>query len=617
VASVNNLLAQLGTGISFLTENLEYLQFYGQYGLRSSYLITPTPGKDDLTNGVQDLIFDWGALLQTKGPAKAALNASIFGLWTIAAKANGTGSAGNVAVISSPSFVTNTYMTDPYYGGNHTRFASNLIDYLLPEQEFNIARRVTPERSTDGVTKTYLYVTDGNTGAPVTGLVGGVTINLTSSNPAVVGPVDFLNVTEQAPGIYVNTSFILGTANPSPYFFNATATVEGVHRNATGAAILISATPQITDYGHVLNRYPYLIPYLDYNQIDRYQTSYVSLSLTSSPSFSNVKVYAGSTPSSAFNQKEQSSFNKTMSGSGTFNSRFYPNGNTSGYYRYFFEGEYGVGYTYTNVYSSRDYFEVYNFDPEISKPLSEFNNQYSFSDLITSDGYYIPQEATQLESYSFSVYAEEQVDFEDYYYQLTGVVVFMPAYTLNNTVGLLIGSGDLPIAALTYAGMTGFLVGQITIPVNVTMPKGDGTDLEKSTVSTGNYIAIFEVAVMDTEGGYADYVIILTVASAFDPLLLILILVAVIGSIAAIVIVFYRRGRKQMPAYGAYQSPYETPSVSPAYPGYGYAPEQPFGTEPRPPTQLRKFCPYCGHPIPLEATQCTNCGANLPSMDPF
>ncbi len=613
VDSVNDLLARLGTGISILTENLESLQFYGEYGLRSSYLITPTTGSDDLTKGVQNLIFDWGALLNTSGSAKAALKASSYGS-TIAAKANGTSSAGNVAVISGPSLVSNTYMTDPAYGGNHTRFASNLIDYLLPEQKFNIARKVTPERSIDGITKTYLYVTNGSTGTPVTGLVGGDNITLTSSNPAVSGAVDFVNVTEQAPGIYVNTSFIIGTANTSPYFLNASVKMASLVRNSTAAAIRAGSIVVLSSFNQAENAiargialgYPYET------------TQTLSLHSSNILDTNSRKVYCGSTPLSAFNTKKQYSFNlslNVLSGMDydvTFDAQ---EGKTAGLYAYFFEGSTVDGYS--NIYSNRNQYEVVNFKPSILESLSQIGHS-SFADLTTDDGYYIIQEVTQLESYSFSVYASESYDFEDKMNQLTGVVVFMPAYIFNNTVGLLIGSGDLPIAGLTYASTSFRLVGEITIPETVTMPKGDGTNLEKDTAASGDYIAIFEVAVMDSEGGHADYIIILNVASYFDPLLLILILVAIIGGIAAVAIVLYRRYRKKTEmSRSQYQSAYETRGEAPASSGYGYVPEQQFGTESQPPTQLRKFCPYCGHPIPLEATQCPNCGANIPSMNPF
>ena len=598
--STNDLLAKLGTGISFLPSNLESIQFYGLYGLRSSFLLTPPSNPDSLLAGVQSLVFEWGALLQTSGSGISVLGN------TIAAKSNGDGTTGNVVVLSGPSLLTNTWMTDPDYGGNHTRFASNLIDYLLPAQDFNMARRVTPERSETGDIDTYLYVTDGTTGQPVTGLESGTDLTLTCSN--ATGFVEFVNVTMVTPGIYVNISYALPSASLSPYFLNATTTVNLVHRNATGAAIRTTANPpRLASNWQSTPNWPYK------NVIDRDSTSSGTINVfAQNTTINNLQLYAGSTPFSAFNVKPQYSFKTNVPpyGLDEFRTTLNARNHTSGFYTYFYEGNNTDGYT--NIYSSRTYFIVVNYDPVISESASSFD-QDSFTSLIRSDGSYTVNPVKQLETHSFSVSAEEQVDFEDWPSQLTGVIVFFPVYLLNGSISPMIGDGQLPHASMN--NFEGYLEGQIVIPSTLTFPKGDGTVINKSTASDGNYLAIFEVAVMDSEGGYTDYFVILRVEQGSDLLLMILIIIAIIGGFAVLAYVLSARNRSRKARSGAqYQSPYETSSESSGQTGSGYAAA---GQTTRPAGTLRKFCIYCGQPIPLEAIQCPYCKANFPSSDTF
>ncbi len=598
--SVNNLLSRLGTGISFLPKNLEYIQFYGAFGLTSNLLFTPSSPKDPMLSGVQALLFHWGALLQTSGTGMSVLNATSSGLTiTAAAKSTGPGGMGNVVVLSGPSLLTNTYMTDATYGGNHTHFASNIVDYLLPEKSFNIARQVTPERSTNGITKTYLYVTNGSTGLPVTDLVGGVDINLTSSNLAIPGVVDFVNVTEQASGIYVNNSYTLGPANLSPYFLNASASVSGLVRNSSAAAIRTdSSPPEFFNYSQ------------DKNNIARTGNDSVTLQtlhLQSAVALDFIYAYCGSTPASAFNTRPQYSFNISLGG--TFPAEyktpsFNAKGKTSGIYAYFFEGNNSAGYT--NVHSIREGFEVTNVDPVINEANSYFG-QLPFSSLKTDEGYYI-QNAQQGNTYTFDVTATDTEDLDN---QLTGVVAFIPVYQLNNSIGFLIMSEDLPVKDLSYAASTGMLSGEIQIPLTLLTLKGDGTYLLKSTASSGDYLAVFEVAVMDTDGGNTDYIVIMQVEPYLDILLVVLIIVAIAAGVGVTAFLLYRRHRARILGTETpyrYRSAYETSTEA----GYGYAPD---GQKAPPTGSLRKFCLYCGQPIPIEANKCPYCGANIPPMD--
>ncbi|OLS13500.1 MAG: peptidase [Promethearchaeota archaeon CR_4] len=601
--SVNTVLARLGTGISFFNTNFEAIQFYGFYGLRNVSTIDAAASSDPMLTNVEQLLFDWGAILSVTGTGTSVLTADTSSS-TIVAKTTGMGIAGNVVVLSGPSLLTNTYMIDPVIGGNHAQFASNLIDYLLPNQAFNIARRCTPERSEDGTTAIYLYVTDGTTGLPVTGLKAGETLNLTSSNPAILDVVDFVNVTEMLlpSGIYVNASYslLLGPST-SPYFLNTSANVNTVLRNATGAVIWTTPTPP---------RFSTISQNKD--EIDRNPTSssgLLSVSLTNATSLSNLQLYAGSAALSAFNVKAQYSFTKSVSYSGgsEFNTLLDARGHTSGLYAYFYEGNNSAGYT--NIYSQRSSFIVVNYDPVIDETLSYFG-KISFDTMKTDDDRYIIQTARQLNTYSFSVSTTDEVDYEDSDNQLTGVVVFFPVYELNGTLGLLIGNGRLPWEDYSYNAGTGQLEGQITIPRSVTYPKGDGTNIVKSTVSSGNYMAILEIVVMDTEGGSTDYVVILNLMVAPPSLTVIFIIVGIIGGVAVLALILAVRHRARQRGYGTrYQSPYESSNASLGQMEYGYAPqEQVFP----PPNGLRKFCISCGQPIPIEAKQCPHCGGDNP-----
>ncbi len=608
VDSVNNLLSRLGTGISYLPTNLESTQFLGISYSRNILVISPELPTDPMLTGVQTLLFDGGAILQTSGTATSIVNVTVLGLpISLAAKSTGTGAAGNIVVLSGPSFLSDYYMTFPEYGGNQTRFASNLIDYLLPAQTFNIARKITPERSSGGIIETYLYVTNGSTGVPITGLSSGTTLNLTCSNST--GFVQVMTLNEESgvgvEGIYRNASYTLQNPSLSPYFLNASAIVNGMHRNVTGAAIRTSSnSPQ------------FITNWQDADVMDRSAgaNGVMEISLLTSGSLSDVKVYAGSTPYnkdypglSLFNEREQYSFNQSLLVGPPYHLSIDVRGHTSGLYYYFYEANNTDGYT--NAYSNRDPFTVINYDPYIDEANSYFG-QYVFNQMKSDEGYFI-QQTQQLQTYSFQVTASDIEDLEDHNI-LTGVVAFSPAYTLNNSIGLISNIRDLPFTYLEHSN-TGILEGQLQIPESLNASKGDGTEIVKSTASSGDYLAIFEVVVMDTDGGFADYIIIMEVAPSLNLLLIILVIVAIAASVGVTAFILYRRHRASMLGHGPqprdqYERVYEIPVSN----------EMKFEIEDQrahPSGSLRKFCPYCGQPISMDATQCPNCGANIPSTD--
>jgi hypothetical protein len=155
------------------------------------------------------------------------------------------------------------------------------------------------------------------------------------------------------------------------------------------------------------------------------------------------------------------------------------------------------------------------------------------------------------------------------------------------------------------------LSGEIQIPLTLLTLKGDGTYLLKSTASSGDYLAVFEVAVMDTDGGNTDYIVILQVEPYLDILLVVLIIVAIVAGVGVTAFLLYRRHRARILGEETpyrYKSAYETSTEA----GYGYAPD---GQKAPPAGSLRKFCLYCGQPIPIEAIKCPYCGANIPPMD--
>ncbi len=602
VDSVNNLLTLLGTGISFLPANFESIQFYGLYDLAFASQINISSNPDPMLTGVSSLLFEGGAVMQTTGAGMAVLDATSTGD-TIIAKSTGTGIKGNVAVLSGPSFLKNIYMTDLDFGGNHTQFASKLIDYILPKQEFNIARKVTPERSSQGIIKTYLYVTNGSTGTPITGLLGGSDINLTSSNPAISGAVNSLTITEHADGIYVNDSYTLSLADPFPYLLNASVRVLSATLNSTAAAVRTDPTiPVITGISQMSDTIYRVGPSADTEQ---------TLAVQTSSSLDSIFVYGGSTPLSdfsLFNTRNQFSFDIKMSGSaGSYHVSFNAISQTSGLYVYFFEGELSG---YTNVISNRSAFEVLNLPPIIDEANSYFDSNL-FNAMKTTQGYF-PQQVTQGETHSFSVVAS---DAEDPSSSIQGVVVFVPAGTLNNTITFLLGDGEFPFVDLTWSS-SGVLTGSITIPLTITYPKGDGTFIEESTASSGSYLSVFEVAVIDTDGGFTDYIVILQVAPVFDWLTTILVIAAIVAGIGIFAYIMRRRRASPTAQLARYKSPYEGNREAPPVEGYGYAPMEKNAPKSTPPTQLRKFCPNCGQSIPLEAVKCPHCGVKVPPMPP-
>ncbi|HMF32957.1 MAG TPA: S8 family serine peptidase, partial [Candidatus Lokiarchaeia archaeon] len=628
VDSLNSLFGALGSGISIQQKNLEYFLYYGLYSLAGIFSVnTSTSTDQQLLAGVKQLQFLWGCSLTTTGGAVSVLTEPQT-RDTIIAREDGSNGAGNLVVLSGPSFVTNPYMLDPVQGSNNTRLVNNIINYLLPPKTvgFNIARAVIPDEAQNVTDRgAYWYVTDGMTGLPVENLNNGTNITVTASNSSLTGGA-VMNVTLTGQvGVYANTSLTFSANSTFPYFLNASVTYNGETQNVTGMAVqtddsvpIIATNWQSTDS---------ITRALD-------ASGQLTLYLQNSSSASTVQVFGGSVAISVFNGKKQYSFSQGSSyipASGNYETQMNARGETSGLYAYFYEVNSSTGYS--NIYSNRTAFIVVNFDPIINKTGSFFDDT-SF-DSMESGNSLIVQSVAQLDTVSFEVAANDGAAYEDDPSNLTGIVAFFPAYVLNDTIGVIIGDGQLPEVSLVFDPASGTLQGSFQIPQTLTFNLGN-KNVTRDTTTNSTYYALFEVAVRDSEGGMDDYNIILQVTSGgidWTPFI-ILILIAV----AVVVVIFILYKRKQRQTQPAYLSPYESGRTS--YPGEGPQWTNASGTPPggfdydserlgpRPPpgggqpgvgsqSSLKKFCPYCGQPISISAQFCPFCGKTLPEGNFF
>ncbi|MHA1871275.1 MAG: S8 family serine peptidase [Promethearchaeota archaeon] len=608
VNSINKMLNYLNCGISISDNNIINLTDLGLGFTLQHYKVTNVNDSFPIFKDGKNFAFWYGAKLLINDSSPNTFSIANLNNGNVVATYNGTAQdRGNVVVWSDYHWLRyDIFGTDAQLKLDHKNILLDLMDYLNTRNKFNnsdisIEATFNTTQSQGSDVSFDLSLLNNTNGQPLNSLLVGKDLNATLIYP----DNSELNISliNQGNGIYYNGSLTLGASNNSPYSIKISLSLgNGRIIEKTFKLFRISASDMviINDLG------------VDKASVDR-NNSKNTIHFSSNSVSTNIDTYGTLTTSSIYSNKSAANYNLSLAYNplhADFEGDFSINDSVpAGYLVYY---PLGNKSNFINFKCPRGVFTILNYDPQIDKLHSYFNN-ILFNDTITEDSYYIQQINTATPA-SFIIKAKEKVTYEDMSGQLTGSIIYLVAASASGIL-MPIYPNSIPFTKLSYTMTTDTFNGQIQIPSQLPFEslKSGSINVTQQSPSDLSYFSLLWITIRDSDGGSDDFLVILYVTvsnnigggiSDYLPIIIIL------GAILALTIFLILRSR-HAPKNDFYDEGLYYTDDGRGYSGDNNYTDYYQEDQNEMATGGWKYCFNCGQKVPQDARFCPNCGQEL------
>ncbi len=531
--SLNYLLSSLNTGISINEENIMDVNWYG-LGAVVSWQDVSTFSSTPIFNGVNKFRWKYGNSFSVSGNAESI--ASLNGK-TVAVAYNGSSEGkGKLVAFGSSHWIHYKYTKSGYYQ-DHYKIISNLMDYLLPKDDYSINIDLRSEQVSNSRLNLTIHVKNQSSDSPLDSLTLNSSLKVKIQHMAYNKEILMGSIID---GISTNYTYNIPSTDYRPYNITVNLTIGAKSYNKTSKILyyLNAGVPKI------LNLTPSVSP------VNRGSSLYIIAKMGSSDTY-DVDAYFSLKPRSFYNTRK--SINITLKDldktSNIYDKELtilssYPSGNA-----YFYITTKHSTSNYINWTSPRRAFSINNNDPEINEEKSSFtfNEQsFNFDDTQSSSGaYLVPVE--QGLKLDFVVKAS---DIED---SRLNVYIFLVYGGIVTTSEGAVIYPIFPksIDATELSDSSEGYVGSFTIPDSLTYSSISG-DKSISTMHDyeEGYVGLLYIFVTDSEGGSDSFLLILEISETpFPWLLILLIVLGIIGIVVIIAVVIIKKKKRKNLGY--------------------------------------------------------------------
>ena len=596
--NLNVLFSELGINSQIKEQNIISDENVG-IGSLINY-IAANPQSSLIFDGVEKFLWGYGHTFNITGDTESIAEIDDE---TVAVAYNGsTSNKGQFIGFGDLTWLYYDYSEkSEYYAQNHTKLLTNMMNYFFESEQVALDISLNSERINSGDLNISLYAKNTTSDQLINSSVLNSNLSVSISNSSSYLEMIEFNSLEN--GIAINYSYSLPHPSIEPYEITVNLTL-GSTIYSKKSKVLYYDSSSIPD-----------IKSLDTNisSVNKGGTIDLEANMDSS-GYDDFNAYISLYSDGFFNtektvnQTEELSNDTTSKYDSTFTLPTDPSG-------------VGIFYViprnnnYTTPNSPRHTFDIINQAPEISKS-SSFIGSKPFSDTIEGNNL-LAQFATQGDSISLTVDAEDQGSFEDDKSQLSVTVnFFMVAVSEETGEGsalVILFPSTFIYKNLNYNTDSDKHVGSISIPYSMEFGSIKG-DISVSTESSSNqndinYLSILYINVLDSEGTQVKdpFYILYYIYPASEPIpweLIIIGLLVIAGLIGVGILVYaFRRDKIYPEGKGDYDT---EPTLSSEWKDRQTYNAQQRSFEAK--ADSLYHCLFCGRKIETPKRYCPGCG---------
>ncbi|MHA1688314.1 MAG: S8 family peptidase, partial [Promethearchaeota archaeon] len=502
VENIDYLFSKLNLGIEIASENLMDVTLVGLGASIDQQAITEL-NSPIIFDNVSEFSWYYGNAFSTyKNQSIATKN----GLTVVAIYNQTTQNRGKFVAFGDMHWLYENFQ-DPEYSIEHKKLLDNLLEYLLKKEDISLSVNLPSERTTQSRLNISVYIKDQATDRPIQNTTILNSLNITIVNGAFEKKILF---TSDFHGIAINDTYELPFVSSSPYTIKINLTYNShVFEKITELLYYNeSMMPKILSLG------------ANKDNITRAKSQYLYISTDLDQANCNVSAFLSIYSYSFFN--EQTTVNKTykLNAFGTeYNTRIDPSFNDPSGYAFFYIIPKNATTNLINPYSPRDYFWLRNNDPNLIESNSTFKIGNSAPILFneTSDGNSINVYSANNGTFiQFQIDVNETVSYEEEQENMRVLVNLFKCIVTEDGYLMLIYPKvkSMKSLELTFNSTTDSHEGNFTIPKEMLYDTISGKkwiSTETTYQNNGNIVAVLYISVLDGEGGYDSFIIILTI----------------------------------------------------------------------------------------------------------
>ncbi|MHA1719571.1 MAG: S8 family peptidase [Promethearchaeota archaeon] len=525
INSVNYLFQELGINISVQQENIFDYTDYGNFAQLNSKLINDLNSSSPIFRGVSQYKYNFGNTFEIGDGIDRF--ASFNNKTIIAGQLTSQVSHGSVLSISDFHFLTQSIYNHPDFYRDHSKLLQNIVTEMIPEKINKISITTTQKIVSDSQINFTLRAFS-ELDLPYLDLENNISLNASLSyGNGTTTKLDMLDPFER--GIYSSSlNFTKEMASPYAFVFEVDVILNSINFSLNHRFFYYS--DEFESYSNITT------PESDINRIVGGTYQFSLIEPQDNVQFDPyVSIFGGS----YLIQKPMDELHPEIPLNDSDPSFILSSLNFSNA---------GYGYTYCIAHDNESYldlsparvrFQVQNYSPVIISSQSSFAG-LSF-DSTQSDGFIYPINANFDVDYDLNVLTQDSASFEDIPSTLIVVATLYPIFIYNSYI-VFLNPVWQPRYDLIYNPGNSFFEGSIKFPTSLKFSNLYTTQNQSLEGDSSVFFSLLWIAVRDSDGGLANYYILLTLTKATPNLLNYIPLLGLFGLLAvATVLLNYQK----------------------------------------------------------------------------